>query len=89
MDSLIINVYKVEIVIDQNEYSRNNLTDMFKEEIRINPLTCIYGQWGTTKYHFTSEQITDNTEGKIEDNTLEDEAIINEDKVEDNTEEAP
>lgn len=37
-----------------NEYSRKFKTEMYVEKINVNPLTCVYNQWKSTRYKMDS-----------------------------------
>ena len=52
--NLEIFVLPVELKDIPNEYSGKMKTEMFKEIIRINYLTCVYRKWESTQYTLNS-----------------------------------
>ena len=52
--NLKIYISPVEIKEIPNEYSDKMKTEMFKEAIKINHLTCVYKRWESTQYTLNS-----------------------------------
>ncbi len=51
---LELEVFPVKFKTYPNEYTEKLKTGMFKESIKINPLTCVYRQWESTRYSLDS-----------------------------------
>ncbi len=47
-------VLPVEIKSYSNEYSEKFKTGMFVETIKVDPLTCVYRRWDSTRYEIDS-----------------------------------
>lgn len=43
-------VLPVEVQIFSNEYSERLKNEMYKESIKVDPLTCVYRRWASTRY---------------------------------------
>ncbi len=47
---LQIIVFPVKINTYPNEYTEKLKTGMFTESVKVDPLTCVYRQWESTRY---------------------------------------
>ncbi|MBU2513045.1 hypothetical protein KJ966_17025 [bacterium] len=47
---MVVIVFPVKIKTYPNEYSEKLRTGMFTESISIDPLTCVYRRWESTRY---------------------------------------
>lgn len=43
-------IFPVKITTYPNEYTERLKTEMFKEAIKIDPMTCVYRHWESTRY---------------------------------------
>lgn len=43
-------VLPVKVQLFPNEYSERLNNEMYKESIEVDPLTCVYRQWASTRY---------------------------------------
>ncbi len=54
MANVTIYVHPVKVNVYSNEYSKKLEANRFKETVRINPLTCVYKKWDSTRYALPS-----------------------------------
>ena len=47
-------VFTMKVKMYPNEYSEKFKSGMFRECIKIDPLTCVYRHWDTTRYSLES-----------------------------------
>jgi hypothetical protein len=47
-------VFKMDVKTYPNEYSEKFEHGMFKESIKVNPLTCVFRKWESTRYSLDS-----------------------------------
>ena len=45
--TIAITVFPSEVAFYKNEYNERFQTEMFTEEIRIDPALCVYKKWGS------------------------------------------